>query len=295
MELPKIIKDVGFEFSWDEPKTWALNVPVEEIPITDLSWHFSVPFWFKPGGKYDLTPQEVLDNPQQFAQEYERIQNSDISHPLDIMLWKDKWLLLDGLHRLVKLHLQGQTVVKVRKIPHKDIPNILTEPLANSASWITSKAQIKVSPISGKGLFAKEDINPGEVVVVWHGTYADKIGAEQAKKNNKLVMQWDDDLFSIEDRGDDDGYFINHACDSSLWMEDAFSLIARRSIKMGEEITADYALWEADENYISKWECGCGSIDCRKKITGKDWRIKTVQEKYKDHFSPLINKRIKSL
>ena len=37
MELPKIIKDVGFEFSWDEPKVWALDIPVEEIPIKELT------------------------------------------------------------------------------------------------------------------------------------------------------------------------------------------------------------------------------------------------------------------
>ena len=295
MELPKIIKDVGFEFSWDEPKVWALDIPVEEIPIKELTWHFSVPFWFKSGGKYDLTPQEVIDNPQQFAEEYQRIKLSDTSHPLDIMLWKGKWLLLYGLHRLVKLYLEEKATVAVRKIPHKDIPKILTKPLADGSSWITPKAEIKESPIGGKGMFAVGDIALGEVVTVWQGTYTDQKGAEKAKQEGKLVMQWDDNLFSVEDRGDDDGYFINHSCDSNLWMEDAYTLIARKYIKSGEEITADYALWEADENYISKWECSCGSIDCRKKITGKDWRINKIQEKYKDHFSPLINKRIKML
>ena len=35
-KLPKIIKDVGFDFSWDESKVWALDVPVEEIDITEL-------------------------------------------------------------------------------------------------------------------------------------------------------------------------------------------------------------------------------------------------------------------
>lgn len=294
MELPKIIKDVGFEFSWNEPKVWALNTPVEEIPIEELTWHFAVPFWFKPGGKYDLTPQEVVDNPQNFAEEYQRIQSSDTSHPLDIMLWKGKWLLLDGLHRLVKLSLDGQKTVKVRKILHKDIPKILTKPLPEESSWITPKAEIKDSPIGGKGLFAKEDISPGEVVTVWQGTYTDKKGAELAKKDGKLVMQWDDELFSVEDRGDDNGYFINHSCDSNLWMEDAYTLIARNPIKAGEEITADYALLEADESYVSKWECKCGSGSCRKRITGKDWQLKEVQQQYKGHFSPLINNKIKS-
>ena len=100
-----------------------------------------------------------------------------------------------------------------------------------------------------------------------------------------------------------DGYMnIEEGCSdySILCSQLSTTILGRETalykyIKSGEEITADYALWEADENYISKWECSCGSIDCRKKITGKDWRINKIQEKYKDHFSPLINKRIKML
>ncbi len=275
-------------------KFGALDIPVKEISIDELTWHFSIPFWFKPGSHYSLTPQEIIDNPEQFAQEYKRIQNSDTSHPLDIMLWKGKWLLLDGLHRLVKLFLDGQITLKVRKVSHKNIPKILFKPLPEGESWINRKAEILGSGTEGKGLFAKEDIMPGEVIVVWQGTYTDKQHAEKHKQEDKLVMQWDENLFSIENRGDDNGYFINHSCDCNLWMEDAYTLISRKSIKAGEEITADYALWEADENYVSEWDCKCGSVSCRKRVTGKDWQLKEIQEKYKDHFSPLINKRIKS-
>ncbi len=70
-------------------------------------------------------------------------------------------------------------------------------------------------------------------------------------------MQRDEDLFSIEDRGEDDTYFINHSCDGNLWMQDAFTLVARREILPGEEITADYALREENENKISTWKCSC--------------------------------------
>lgn len=90
-------------------------------------------------------------------------------------------------------------------------------------------------------------------------------------------------------------YYINHSCDPNIWLQDAATLVARRDIPAGEEITADYILWEADENYIAKWDCQCGSSLCRKKITGKDWRLPELQERYKGHFSPLLNKRIKEV
>ena len=141
-------------------------------------------------------------------------------------------------------------------------------------------------------MFTIEKIPAGEPLIVFGGEYVNTKEAKNAKANGKLVMQWGDDLFSIEDRGDDLGYFINHSCDPNTWMKDAFTITAMRNIKIGEEITTDYAIWEADENYISKWECNCGSTKCRRKVTGKDWRLFELQERYKNHFSPLINKRI---
>lgn len=120
----------------------------------------------------------------------------------------------------------------------------------------------------------------------------DKEKAETAKKQGKSVMYWDTDLYSIEEKGSDDGYFINHSCDSSLWFKDAFTLTARKDIKEGEEITVDYALFESNDGYVAIEECHCGAASCRHKITADDWRRKNVQEMYKDHFSPLLNKRI---
>ena len=57
-------------------------------------------------------------------------------------------------------------------------------------------------------------------------------------------MQRDEDLFSIEDRGNDTGYFVNHSCDANGWMQDAFTLVSKRDINKDEEITADYVIWE---------------------------------------------------
>lgn len=141
-------------------------------------------------------------------------------------------------------------------------------------------------------MFALQNIVKGEKVVVWGGNYVGHDEALLAQSSGKLVMQWDDDLYSVEDRGDDDSYFINHSCDPNLWMVGPVTLIARRNITSGEELTADYALWEADEAYTSRWRCACGSSLCRGRVTGRDWQNKDLQQRYQDHFSPLINKRI---
>jgi hypothetical protein len=57
----------------------------------------------------------------------EKIEKADTSYPIDIMENKGRWLILDGLHRLVKLYEQGEKTVKVRIIPRKKIPEITRE------------------------------------------------------------------------------------------------------------------------------------------------------------------------
>ncbi len=124
-ERPQIIKDVGFDFSWDERKVWQLVLPAEDMSIEELTWHFDIPFiWSKPDGYYDVTPSEVLEYPKRHPEEYERTMQADTSHPIDIMLWRNRWLILDGLHRLMKQAAQGKRVVRVRKVPQSAIPLI---------------------------------------------------------------------------------------------------------------------------------------------------------------------------
>ncbi len=160
--------------------------------------------------------------------------------------------------------------------------------------WISQNTEIKTSNIGGKGLYAKDSIRKGELVVVWGGNYVNSEEAEKDKDRGLLVMQWDDNLFSVEDRGEGTGYFVNHSCEPNLWMEGAYALVAMRDIEKGEELTADYVIWEGDEDYVSKWNCNCGSLKCRGRITGKDWKLPELQERYKGHFSPLLNKRIEN-
>ena len=124
-ELPEIIKKIGFDFDWDEKKVWKLKYPTEEIDIKKLTWHFDIPFHWCDSGIYNLSSKEIMDNPKKYKKEYQRTMKCDLNHPIDIMRNKGKWLILDGLHRLMKSKIIGLKKVKVRKIPRSEIPNIL--------------------------------------------------------------------------------------------------------------------------------------------------------------------------
>lgn len=123
---PQIIREVGFDFSWSSRKVWALDLPVETMSITELIWHFDIPFWDSEGtDQYNLTPRDVLAHPEKEPTHFSKIQDADLAYPIDIMENKGRWLILDGLHRLGKAHMLGITEVQVRKVPREMIPLIV--------------------------------------------------------------------------------------------------------------------------------------------------------------------------
>lgn len=93
--------------------------------ISELVWHFDVPFLWCGGEKYNLKPWDTIRNPEKYKDEYDRTMDCDLSYPIDIMRNKGRWLVLDGLHRLMKAWLLKMDSVKVRKIPRAKIPDIL--------------------------------------------------------------------------------------------------------------------------------------------------------------------------
>jgi hypothetical protein len=58
----------------------------------------------------------------------------------------------------------------------------------------------------------------------------------------------------------------NHSCDPNLWHADAVTIVARRDIAPGEELTVDYATHTG----VQEWTmvCTCGQPGCRGRPTG---------------------------
>lgn len=106
------------------------------------------------------------------------------------------------------------------------------------------------------------------------------------------------DSISIEDGIDllippgQDVHFANHGCDPNIWHADAFTVVARRDIATDEEITIDYATHSDGPGVLI--ECSCGSGRCRRVITGMDWQLPELRERYGDHWVPVLLERIAS-
>jgi len=126
-QIPEIIKEVGFDFDWENEKVWSLNIPVTEMDIGELTWHFDIPFHWHKGGVYNLKSREIIENPKEYQEEYDRTVKADMQYPIDIMENKGKWLILDGLHRLMKAYIKGMKKVRVKVIPRNKIAEIMKE------------------------------------------------------------------------------------------------------------------------------------------------------------------------
>lgn len=63
-----------------------------------------------------------------------------------------------------------------------------------------------------------------------------------------------------------------------------------RDIPVGAELTIDYAMIDGDP--AERMACSCGARECRKVITGGDWRRPELQRRYAGYFSRYLNDRI---
>jgi SET domain-containing protein len=166
-------------------------------------------------------------------------------------------------------------------------------------TWRDPRIEIRESRIRGSGMIAHEPVKKGEVVCIVGGVVMtdSEFAAFQATHSLYSFIQIDEHLHLVEDLESVKFVYasMNHSCDSSAWMRDEVTLEARRDIETGEEVTVDYALFTTQSNWMLDNRCRCGSPYCRRIVTGDDWRREDVQERYRGHFSPFINRRIERL
>lgn len=156
--------------------------------------------------------------------------------------------------------------------------------------WLTPKADVRPSAIEGRGLFATTPIITDEVVMQLGGQLIDDTTlAGLSPPYSSLTVA--SGLHLLIDPAHP-VRFGNHSCDPSLWHRDATTIVARRQIKPGEEMTIDYATHTGIQTWTMT--CRCGSTICRGTVTGQDWQLPQLQRAYSHHWSPPLLERIKT-
>jgi SET domain-containing protein len=145
----------------------------------------------------------------------------------------------------------------------------------------------------GRGVFAGERIARGELLVVYAGAIveAKDLGA-LAPEVRRLLLQVEEShylLSQVEGCAD----WVNHCCEPNAGLRGQVALIAMRDIEVGEEITYDYAM--SDGSSYDCFECRCGRDSCRGRVSGDDWMLEELWERYGGYFSPYLQARIDRL
>jgi len=117
-----IVERYWYSIDWDVRTIWALDLPVHTSAMAPLLWHMNVPVWPDANGfGYRVTPAQVIGNKQEHKREMLRIEQSDLSFPIDIFPHGRRLMILDGIHRLAKAVLLAKVEMSVRYVPESAV------------------------------------------------------------------------------------------------------------------------------------------------------------------------------
>jgi hypothetical protein len=174
-----------------------------------------------------------------------------------------------------------------------------------TAGFVHANIVKGISKLGGFGLFASGPIHVGEVVSweyaqLYQEPYDNRPG-KKVMTTTQMRQRWPDEkefdkymawcyqvgedtyLGPIDENDIGITTYQNHSCDPNTWWYDDYTLIARREIHAGEEVTFDYGTCESIPNPEMP-ECHCGTALCRGNVYPDDYLNPALQERYGNHF-----------
>jgi SET domain-containing protein len=163
----------------------------------------------------------------------------------------------------------------------------------NIYSYLSPKLEARVcTEKGGYGVFTREKLVEGELLAVWGGAVVSEENLDQIPEERATHgIQVEEGIYLVPMGEElDPADMFNHSCEPNAGLSGQITLVAMRDIDADEEICFDYAM--SDSSDYDEFECGCGEPACRKKVTGNDWKMPALQEKYSGYFSPYLQRRI---
>jgi SET domain-containing protein len=161
------------------------------------------------------------------------------------------------------------------------------------SSWFNPKVEKRTSSIEGRGLFARQPIAASEIVAVKGGAVMDSEALALIRHDvSPAEIQIEDDLYIAPRTAAEveaNILCLNHSCRPNVGVRGQITFVAMRDIPAGSELTIDYAMTDGDP--AERMECSCGAPECRKVITGNDWRLPALRQRYAGYFSRYLQER----
>lgn len=163
--------------------------------------------------------------------------------------------------------------------------------------WFADGLEVCTSIIHGLGLFAATPFPYGCDILHLGGCLYHISQRRSADLMPSTTTPLSEEVLLAEPAQGRKDYsdYLNHSCDPNVGFRDAISIIAIRNIAAGEELVIDYAFWESDATWKLKTVCNCGSRNCRKIVSGEDWKhVVPIDDRFQ-YFSPFVRRRILAL
>ena len=117
---PHLLTDAGLSRFVNSVALRDLSLPIVDVEIEKLIWHFDMPVWEKDGtDDWNLTPRDVINRNEGSEAHQKRVGEANTSYPILVTKYKGRLVILDGIHRLVKGYEQGEKTIKAKIIPNE--------------------------------------------------------------------------------------------------------------------------------------------------------------------------------
>ncbi|MFN7930518.1 MAG: SET domain-containing protein [Blastocatellia bacterium] len=152
----------------------------------------------------------------------------------------------------------------------------------NTKCWLTAKATRQLNAAGQQGIYAVQLIAKDECIWAW----SDPLVALALPTTSFLGPL----MYAYLSQAELGGDCFRHSCDPNAGFRGVLELVAMRDILPTEPITFDLALCLPFD--FGRLTCRCGAARCRRVVTGSDWELLALQQRYRGYFQPFIAERI---
>jgi len=158
----------------------------------------------------------------------------------------------------------------------------------------TPKFEVRWFKHSGYGLYARQNIQAGETIIRneekphYLVSKSEVDGwTDPVKKNWVKACGYpiSDNVYVIWGENPVEWQPINHSCEPTAWFS-GLDIVAKTDIQKNQQITLEYATFCGEA--MDSFNCHCRSSNCRKTISGTDYKQPWVQKQFGDHVSTWV-------
>ncbi|MCU1428102.1 MAG: hypothetical protein JWL83_2102 [Actinomycetia bacterium] len=158
-------------------------------------------------------------------------------------------------------------------------------------SWLHPAAELQPAGRKGLGIFATDAITAGTTVCGFGGCVVERAEFDTLDEDLRThSIQIDERLYLVSLPPYAPADYVNHSCEPNCGIVGTCLVVTMRDVAAGEELCFDYAM--SDTNDYDEFVCACETASCRRLVTGADWKLPALQERYRSYFSAYIERRI---